>query len=111
MEGELKQEGKGRTTPHVRNIVAENIESQVSTDIPQPKVTARRKQDEGLARLIEDMLRNELDRLPMEYLNDMQERTVPIQGGSFFHVPPATSAACLKLLFLPYDVLPFFDKI
>ena len=86
VEGELKQEGKGRTTPHVRNIVAENIESQVSTDIPQPKVTARRKQDEGLARLIEDMLRNELDRLPMEYLNDMQERTVPIQGGSFFHV-------------------------
>lgn len=86
VEGELKLEGKGRTTPHVRNIVAENIESQVSTDIPQPKVTARRKQDEGLARLIEDMLRNELDRLPMEYLNDMQERTVPIQGGSFFHV-------------------------
>ena len=86
VEGERKQEGKGRTTPHVRNIVAENIESQVSTDIPQPKVTARRKQDEGLARLIEDMLRNELDRLPMEYLNDMQERTVPIQGGSFFHV-------------------------
>ena len=46
---------------NVRNIVAENIESQVSTDIPQPKVTARRKQDEGLARLIEDMLRNELE--------------------------------------------------
>ena len=85
-EGERKQEGNGRKTPHVRNIVAENIESQISTDIPQPKVTARRKQDEGLAKLIEDMLRNELDRLPMEYLNDMQERTVPIQGGSFFHV-------------------------
>lgn len=76
----------GDKTPHVRNIVAENIESQVSTDIPQPKVTARRKQDEPLAKLIEDMLRNELDRLPMEYLNDMMERTVPIQGGGFFHV-------------------------
>lgn len=74
------------TTPHVRNIVAENIESAVSSAIPQPKVTARRKKDERLAKLIEDMLRNELDRLPMEYLNDQQERTVPIQGGGFFHV-------------------------
>ena len=85
-ERDKTQGGEGKRTPHVRNIVAENIESQISTDIPQPKVTARRKQDEGLAKLIEDMLRNELDRLPMEYLNDMQERTVPIQGGGFFHV-------------------------
>lgn len=77
--------GEGET-PHVRNIIAENIESQVSAAIPQPKVTARRKQDETLAKQIEDMLRNELDRLPMEYLNDIQERTVPIQGGSFYHV-------------------------
>jgi len=81
-----KPDGSGKKTPHVRNIVAENIESQISTDIPQPKVTARRKKDEPLAKLIEDMLRNELDRLPMEYINDMQERTVPIQGGSFFLV-------------------------
>lgn len=85
-ERDRKQNGEGNKTPHVRNIVAENIESQVSTDIPQPKVTARRKQDEALAKMIEDMLRNELDRLPMEYINDMQERTVPIQGGGFFHV-------------------------
>ena len=75
-----------KETPHVRNITAELIEAQVSSDIPQPKVTARRKEDEPLAKIIEDMLRNELDRLPMEYINDMQERTVPIQGGSFYHV-------------------------
>lgn len=78
--------GGEKKTPHVRNVVAENIESQVSASIPQPKVTARRKQDEALAKRIEDMLRNELDRLPMEYINDIQERTVPIQGGSFYHV-------------------------
>lgn len=71
-------------TPHVRNICAELIESQVSSSIPQPKVTARRKKDEALAKLIEDMLRNELDRLPFEQLNDMMERTVPIQGGAGF---------------------------
>ena len=79
-------DGGAKETPHVRNIIAENIESQVSSVIPQPKVTARRREDESLAKLIEDMLRNELDRLPMEYLNDLQERTVPIQGGSFYHV-------------------------
>lgn len=75
-----------KKTPHVRNICAELVEAQVSSSIPQPKVTARRKQDEGKAKLIEDMLRNELDRLPFEQLNDMMERTVPIQGGGAFLV-------------------------
>lgn len=74
------------STPHVRNICAELIESQVNSGIPQPKVTARREKDEMKAKLIEDMLRNELDRLPFEYLNDMMERTVPIQGGGLFLV-------------------------
>lgn len=76
----VKSERK-KTTPHVRNICGEIVEAQVSSSIPHPKVTARRKEDEGKAKLIEDMLRNELDRLPFEQLNDMLERTVPIQGG------------------------------
>ena len=46
-------------TPHVRNICAELIEAQTDSNIPQPKVTARRKKDEMKAKLIEDMLRNE----------------------------------------------------
>lgn len=71
-------------TPHVRNICAELIEAQVDSNIPAPKVTARRKEDELKAKLIEDMLRNELDRMPFEKLNDMMERTVPIQGGAAF---------------------------
>ena len=69
-------------TPLVRNICSELVESQVNSNIPQPKVTAIRKQDELKAKLIEDMLRNELDRLPIEYINDMAERTVPIQGAA-----------------------------
>lgn len=81
VKGERRKE-----TPHVRNICAELIEAQVSSSIPQPKVTARRKQDEEKAKLIEDMLRNELDRMPFEQLNDMMERTVPIQGGGVFLV-------------------------
>jgi len=75
-----------KTTPHVRNICAELIEAQTDSNIPQPKVTARRQKDELKAKLIEDMLRNELDRLPFEQLNDMMERTVPIQGGAAFLV-------------------------
>lgn len=75
---------KQKKTYHVRNIVSELIESQVDANIPAPKVTPRRKKDERLAKIIEDMLRDELDRIPFETLNDMMERTVPIQGGSFF---------------------------
>lgn len=77
---------KMEKTHHVRNIVAELVEAQVSSTIPYPKVTARRKQDEHLAQIIEDMLRNEIDRLPFELINDMAERTVPIQGGVFYLV-------------------------
>lgn len=74
-------DGKVKKTSHVRNIIFENIESQISSQIPQPKVTPRRKEDEYLAQIIEHFLRNELDRLPFETMNDMAERTVPIQGG------------------------------
>ena len=77
---------KTKKAYHVRNIVAENIESMVDSNIPQPKVTPRRKQDEKLAALIENMIRNELDRLPMEEINDLLERMVPIQGGGLMLV-------------------------
>ena len=79
--GDTGEDGHPRRTSHVRNIVFENIESQVSSSVPMPKVTPRRKKDEHLAEIIEHFLRNELDRLPFETMNDMAERTVPIQGG------------------------------
>lgn len=72
------------STRHVRNIIAENIESEVDSNIPQPKVTPRRAEDEERAKIIEDLIRNELDRLPMEELNDLMERLVPIQGGGYW---------------------------
>ena len=71
---------------HARNIAAENIEAMVDANIPQPKVTARRKKDEKKAEIIENMIRGELDRLPMEEINDLLERMVPIQGGGLFLV-------------------------
>ena len=81
-----RKDGRFRMTTHLRNIIAENIESEVSSTIPQPKVTARRQSDEWRAKILEDMLRNELDRLPMETINDMMERTIPIQGGAYWLV-------------------------
>jgi len=50
-------------TQHVWNITAENIESIVDSNIPKPKVTPRREKDQRLARIIEHMVTNELDRL------------------------------------------------
>lgn len=77
---------KCRETQHVWNITAENIESMIDSSIPMPKVTARREKHKHLAHTIENMLRNEMDRLPSEELNDMQERTNCIQGGAGYLV-------------------------
>lgn len=71
---------------NIRNICFELIESQIESTYPTPKVTPYQKKDEDLAKNIEDMLRNEMDRLPSEYLNDMDERTTLIQGGDFYLV-------------------------
>lgn len=98
---------------HVRNIVAEIIEAQVDTNIPQPKVTARRPEDEPLARIVEDMLRSELDRMRFETFNDQSERTVPIQGGGFWLVEwdnakrthQATGEVCVSVIH-PKQVIP-----
>lgn len=66
---------------HVRNVSFEVIETQVDSSIPAPKVTAVRQEDEELASIIESMLRDVMDRLPSERLNDEGERLSPVQGG------------------------------
>lgn len=86
VRGDTRKDGGIKKTSHVRNIVFENIESQVSTAIPQPKVTPKRREDEHLAEVIERFLRAELDRLPFEMINDMAERTVLLQGGAGYLV-------------------------
>ena len=65
----------------VWNIVYELMEAQVDSQIPSPKVTPLHKEDEELAVLIEDFLRNKLDEQPAEVINDQMERAVPCQGG------------------------------
>ena len=44
---------------HVRNVCFEMVETQVDSNIPQPKVTALREEDERLAKIAEDLLRFE----------------------------------------------------
>ena len=78
--------GNPHKTSHVRNIIFENIESQISSEIPWPKVIPKRAKDEGLAAKIEHLIRNEIERLPFERINDMAERTCVIQGGVGFLV-------------------------
>ena len=78
--------GKVKKAKSVRNIIAENIDTIVDSNIPTPKVTAKREQDEKKADRIENFLRNELDRLPFETLNDEDERNTSIFGSDIFLV-------------------------
>lgn len=78
--------GYAKPSTNVRKLAFELIESQVDSTIPQPKVTARRKEATAQAQKLEHKLRNELDRLPFEVINDEQERICPTQGGSLFLV-------------------------
>ena len=78
--------GKVKKAKSVRNIVAENVDTIIDSNIPTPKVTAKREADEIKADRIENFLRNELDRLPFETLNDEDERNTCIFGSDLFLV-------------------------
>lgn len=71
---------------NVRNIAYELVESQVDSSIPMPKVTPIHEEDTEVAKKIEKAIVNEIKRLKLNILNDLQERITPIQGGDFFHV-------------------------
>lgn len=78
--------GKVKKAKSVRNIVAENVDTIIDSNIPTPKVTAKREADEIKADRIENFLRNELDRMPFETLNDEDERNTSIFGADIFLV-------------------------
>lgn len=70
----------------VRNIVFELIESEVDSNVPMPRVTAKHEEDAEAANIIEDYLRAQVKRLHMKTLNDIDERTTYMQGGNYFLV-------------------------
>ena len=71
----------------VRNITYEIIESQVSSEIPQPKVDAAcfSQRRERNATSVERLLYSVRDKLPYEQMNDIDERYTYIFGGSVWY--------------------------
>lgn len=72
-------------TDSVRKVVFELIESQTDLVVPMPKVTSL-SGNENRAMTIEHYIMNEIDRLDFDKIADMQARTTPIAGASFFYV-------------------------
>lgn len=72
----------------VYNFTRELIEAQIDSNIPQPAVQPKKptERNRELADIITSMLRNELDRLPFEQLNDLDERITRIMSGSAYLV-------------------------
>ena len=78
-----KDENSKKLAINVRNITYELVETQVDCSIPMPKVTPIHQEDLPQAKVIEEFLKNEIKLLHLVEINDLQERTTPIQGGSF----------------------------
>lgn len=83
--GPNSRKTNAREATTVQNYTAELIETGVDSNIPYPKASAKYQKDEARARMIEAMLRTDIDRLPLELINDEHERTCPIQGGVWFY--------------------------
>ena len=72
-----------KVATNVRNITYELVESQVDSSVPMPKIQAIHKEDAPLAKIIEEFIKCEIKTCKLTELNDIQERTTPIQGSSF----------------------------
>ena len=99
----------------VRNITYEIIESQVSSEIPLPRVShsGYSREGERNATAIERLLLRMRDELPFERQNDLDERYTTIFGGSVWlvewdaerrrpHEPGGLRIRCLS----PEDLIP-----
>ena len=86
-KGDDSIDGSAERAGTVRNITYEIIESQISSDIPLPKVDAAcySERKDRNARAIERLLSSVRDKLPYEQLNDVDERYTYIYGGSVWY--------------------------
>ena len=87
-EGSPEIDGSPEQASIVRNVTFEIIESEVSENLPFPKVEpASYSNSHGeCARVIERLCRSILDRLPFEAMNDADERYTYIYGGSVWFI-------------------------
>ena len=95
LEGYMKQyrgsaeiDGSAEQALTVRNITYEIIESQISSDIPSPKVEPEYYSENKLknAHTVERLCNAMRERLPFEILNDIDERYTYIYGSSIWHL-------------------------
>ncbi len=86
-KGSDELDGSSVRAGTVRNITYEIIESQVSSEIPQPKVDAAcySERRERNATSIERLLYSVRDKLSYEEMNDIDERYTYIYGGSVWY--------------------------
>ena len=72
-KGDKKIDGSETEATQVRNITYELVESQVTSYLPSPAVTAKMysEKNERNAKSIETLLSNKRDELPFEKLNDI----------------------------------------
>lgn len=87
-KGSDEIDGSTERATAVRNITYEIVESQISSDIPAPKVEAKRyslRHDRN-ATGIERLCAKVRDELPFESYNDIDERYTYIYGGSVWLV-------------------------
>lgn len=81
-------DGSPERASTVRNITYEIVESQITADIPTPKVDTLcySKKRAANARSVEELCRSLRTELPFDELNDRDERYTYIYGGSVFYV-------------------------
>ena len=86
--GSCEIDGSEERAITVRNITYEMIESQISSDIPTPKVDPECYSDRKIrnAHSIERLCYAARDRLPFETLNDIDERYTYVYGGSVWYI-------------------------
>lgn len=87
-KGSTDIDGSDENAITVRNITYEIVESQISSDIPQPKADATSYSEKRgrNAESIERLCRCIRNSLPFEEMNDIDERYTYIYGGSVWYV-------------------------
>ncbi len=86
-KGSCELDGSENRAVTVRNITYEMIESQISSDIPPPKVDTAcySERRSRCAKSIERLLYSVRDKLRYEEMNDIDERYTYIYGGSVWY--------------------------
>lgn len=107
--GSAEIDGSSEQATVVRNITYELIETQISSDVPVPKVDVPCYSERGEqnALNIERLCSSLRNRLPFEEMNDRDERYTYIYGGSVWYVEWDNADSSAKIHCIsPFDFIP-----